>query len=182
METTYTYYKSELYDNLEAHNYSILRDLFINIVSIGLKPAASVASSVLSALIGTLPTTSTQYVMKSYTNSRITTKRGQVYSTMGITNPPVWKDYVFTSSEDVYAEVYTSMWNGGVFTSNTKTANTKFSYNWVWNDTVYMRQRTMQLYAEALAQASYLYGVGFVVNFEMYHDPTYVFIFNNEFD
>lgn len=185
LNTTYSYSERAVFDTRRASNYSTLQGILINLISLGLKPAQAIVYAILSPVIGSpnLPSSCTDYEMRSSSHTALTMKWGEVYSSGGLLGTTGWMPYVETQRLDTYSKMAVDGWIGNKFYTNTKSALVKYEYNQYYYNTNYIKNKALEKYQDRVDNYfTILYGVGVVIpEYNMTYHTTWISSSSNPF-
>lgn len=156
--TSYSYTEQTTNDTRTAKDYSKLSEITIGIISCGLKPAASIAVSVLQAVTGSSATACKNYEMKSSYHDCTTTRSVEI-NTPSYFGSSVCLDYAYAFRVDRYAKMQVDAWNGNVFYTNSKTAKVHYRYAYYFSNTSPMINIALAQY-DYLMKNKYTYNTG----------------------
>lgn len=175
LNTNYVYTEETTYDTRSAQNLTELQSAVIGIITIGLKPAASIAFSVLSSVMSyTAAQNCTNYEMKSTYHYCRTYKEGQYYSYILGFEYYSWVVFAVTQREDTYAKMAVDAWYANQFYPSVKSTLVSYWYDDVFYQESFIQTVTQNEYIYYMAQNNNQ-GVPFYVYPLKYYDRDVVY-------
>lgn len=180
------YSKRKKVDTCEANSFSALQTILIGIITLGKKPAASIAITVLSAILGSdkFAKKCTNYEVISSSHTCLQIKWGEIYSSGGLLGDDKWIGYVESQRSDTYSDVKVEAWYENKYKSNTKSALLKYEWNKYFNNSNFLKTTAKKLYAKELKDGwTDAYGVGVVIpEYHMDYHSIWVSTADNPFE
>lgn len=162
VNTKYTHKKNVKLDEKKASTWDRLTQTSINIISLGLKPAASIVLTVLQSVIPDDKLVSyADYSVVSIYNSSSAVKWGEVYTPGGTLGVTGWTGYACAVRNDNFAYVTSTAWKGNrPYTNTSKEVQTYYGYNNRYYEDTYLKNKAKELYKKSYDETyTPLYGV-----------------------
>lgn len=162
LQPRYRYSERVEYDEVDSETYDGLANLTIAVMSAGLKPAQTIAVSLLQSVIPTNSwRTCKNYHVTTLYEKCSTERWGEVYTSGGLLCDTDWRGYCEASREDVYAIATAITWKGNVSYGNSSNlVRVYYEYDNVFYNTTHIKNKALELYQKAYDETfTILYGV-----------------------